>query len=358
MSVKVVTILGARPQFIKAAPVSRRLRERANVTEIIVHTGQHYDRDMSAIFFSELGIPEPDYNLAIAGGNHGQMTGRQLEKIEAVLLKERPDWVVVYGDTNSTLAGALAAAKLNLPLAHVEAGLRSFNRSMPEEINRIVTDHISTVLFTPTDTATNNLRNEGISVESIVQTGDVMMDACLMFRDKARPPDSDKLVGVKAGAFVLATLHRAENTEDRQRLQSVMKGLGSIEFPIIMPLHPRTTKALKTYKVTIPQNVMLLPPIGYLEMLWLTEHAHCVATDSGGLQKEAYFLHTPCLTLRNETEWVELVDLGVNSVVGTDCAAISAALDKVVPKDAFTGQMPYGQGQCADRIVERLATLT
>lgn len=355
MTRKIVTVLGARPQFIKAAAVSRRLREQNLLREILVHTGQHHDQNMSDVFFAELGIPTPDYNLGIAGGSHGQMTGRQMEKLEEVLLEEKPDWVLVYGDTNTTLAGALTAAKMNIPLAHVEAGLRSFNRRMPEEINRVVTDHVSDLLFSPTETATKNLLSEGISDRNIDQVGDVMMDVCLHYRHKATAPTWFDAYGLRPGNFILATVHRAENTEDSRRLSHITTALGRADYPVVLPLHPRTRKALERHQINLPGNIYVVDPVGYLEMLWLTDHAAIVTTDSGGLQKEAYFMHTPCITLRDETEWLELAELGVNRVVGTDPDKILAAIHQPISEQSFLVSRPYGDGHSAEKIIQQLS---
>lgn len=321
---KITTIIGARPQFIKAAVVSRAFREQCpSVIEVIIHTGQHYDNNMSDIFFEKLDIPKPHYHLGVGGGTHGQNTGRMLEEIEGVLLQEQPDWVLVYGDTDSTLAGALAAAKIHIPIAHVEAGLRSFNRKMPEELNRILTDHVSTLLFTPTDTATRNLANEGISGDKVQQVGDVMYDAALYYRDKARCPEG---LAVDNG-FILSTIHRAENTDDPQRLANIVGTLNEVaaETPVILPLHPRTRKLLSQGNYDT-RNIILLDPVGYLEMVWLLERCKLVVTDSGGLQKEAYFFGKPCVTTRDETEWVELIECGANVLVGASKEEIMQAL--------------------------------
>jgi len=327
---KLVTIIGARPQFIKAAAVSRAVAERGGIREVIVHTGQHYDANMSDIFFEELAIPRPDHNLGIGGGTHGAMTGRQLEAIERVLLDEKPDMVLVYGDTNSTLAGALAAVKLHIPVAHVEAGLRSFNRKMPEEINRVLTDHASDLLFAPTSTAMKNLACEGIPSERAHLVGDVMYDACLFYRDRARVPDWFGALGIDEGDFVLATVHRAENTDDPARLAGILDGLGGCGRPVILPVHPRTRNRIDSLGIALAADLHLMPPVGYLEMVWLEKHCAVVATDSGGVQKEAYFHGKPCVTLRDETEWVELVEAGVNVLVGASEKYITNALNNIV----------------------------
>lgn len=350
---KLLTVIGARPQFIKAATVSRVIAERDDVTEVLVHTGQHYDTSMSDVFFDELDIPKPDYHLGIGGGTHGAMTGRQIEAIEQILLKEKPDWVLVYGDTNSTLAGALAAAKLHIPIAHVEAGLRSFNRRMPEEINRILTDHASDLLFAPTETAIANLRNEGLPDGRLHQVGDVMYDAALFYRDRARMPAWYPDLGVADGEFVLATIHRAENTDDRMRLGGILEGLGQASRPVILPLHPRTRAKIDAFGLEIPLAVHCTSPVGYLEMVWLEMRCAIIATDSGGVQKEAYFHRKPCVTLREETEWVELVDGGWNNLAGANKYKISRflACERFAPYDHSL----YGNGAAAEIVVERLA---
>lgn len=311
--ISILTIVGARPQFVKAAAVSRAIRETDGVGEAIVHTGQHFDQNMSDSFFGDLGIPEPAYNLAIAGGNHGQMTGRMLEGIEEILLNDKPDVVLVYGDTNSTLAGALAAAKLRLPVAHVEAGLRSYNRRMPEEINRVLADHVSDLLLCPTHLAVKNLASEGVT-DGVVHVGDVMFDATLFAGAKARERSTILAdMGLKDTPFALATVHRAENTDDLDRLKAVVAYLKKTveDMPVVLPLHPRTRGALERTGIS-PTGVTLIDPVGYLDMHQLLSEASLVLTDSGGLQKEAYFHRTPCVTLRDETEWVETVDNGWN----------------------------------------------
>ncbi|RZS85973.1 non-hydrolyzing UDP-N-acetylglucosamine 2-epimerase [Pigmentiphaga kullae] len=349
---KILTVVGARPQFIKAAVVSREIADRPGITEIIVHTGQHYDAEMSEIFFEQMHIPKPHYNLAIGGGKHGEMTGRQLEKIEGVLLKEAPDWVLVYGDTNSTLAGALASAKLNIPVAHVEAGLRSFNRKMPEEINRILTDHASTLLFAPTDTAVQNLENEGRPPQSIRRVGDVMLDATLFYAPKAVEPPWFRQMTLTPQKYVLCTIHRAENTDDIGRLVSILEGLARSPLPIILPLHPRTKQVLAKANLNLPSTVRLVPPVGYLEMAWLEKNCASIVTDSGGVQKEAYFHNKLCITIRDETEWTELVTAGVNILVGTAPDRIEAALKSPSPEIYPFGL--YGDGHAASKIVEAL----
>jgi UDP-GlcNAc3NAcA epimerase len=354
---KIITIIGARPQFIKAAVVSRAMRLRSHeITELIVHTGQHFDSNMSDIFFEELDIPKPDFHLGVGGGSHGQNTGRMLEKIEEVLLQEKPDYVLVYGDTDSTLAGTLAAVKLHIPVAHVEAGLRSFNRKMPEEINRILTDHASDVLFTPTSTALKNLNNEGIESSKIRQVGDVMYDAALYYGAKVEHNNSLlKDLGIDSKKYALVTLHRAENVDDKARLSSILAGLGSYKNPIIWPLHPRTKKMLESFGIAIPQNIKIIDPIGYLDMILLEKHAALIATDSGGVQKEAYFHKVPCITMRDQTEWIELVEQGANIITGADTNAIVAALDKASNVDPAIFDAPlYGNGTTGIEIVDTL----
>jgi len=357
--VKLVTVLGARPQFIKAAPVSRSLSATNGVREILVHTGQHFDDNMSKVFFDELGIPKPKYNLGVGGGTHGQNTGRMLEGIEPVLLYERPDWVLVYGDTDSTLAGALAAVKLHIPVAHVEAGLRSFNRHMPEEINRVLTDHAADLLLAPTPTAVENLRREGLPEARVRWVGDVMYDAALHFGRLAdRASTALERLGLEPRGYVLATVHRAENTDDPARLEAVFEGLSRVaaELPVALPLHPRTRKALERlgWLERSRERLQLIEPVGYLDMVALEKNARLIATDSGGVQKEAYFFGVPCVTLRDETEWVELVEAGWNLLAPprdaeTVARAIRAHLDaRGRPIEA------YGDGRAAERIVTEL----
>ena len=315
---KIVTVIGARPQFIKAAVVSRAIAAHKDIKEVIVHTGQHFDANMSDIFFEEMCIPKPDYNLNVNGLGHGAMTGQMLEKIEAVLLQEKPDWVLVYGDTNSTIAGALAAKKLHIKVAHVEAGLRSFNMDMPEEINRILTDRISDILFCPTETAVNNLKKEGYENINcrIVRNGDVMQDAALFYAGRAERPKADI-----PEDFVLCSVHRAENTDDPERLRNIFSALEEISKTcrVVLPLHPRTKGKLSAIGYdTNNSHILFIEPVGYLEMVWMLKHCRLVMTDSGGLQKEAYFFDKYCITLRDETEWVELVKYGYNFLAGDD----------------------------------------
>lgn len=351
---RIMTILGARPQFIKAASVSRAFHETDGIEECIIHTGQHFDAGMSDVFFDELDIPAPNHHLGISGGGHGAMTGAMLQALEPLLESERPDWVLVYGDTNSTLAGALAAAKLHIPVAHVEAGLRSFNRQMPEEQNRIITDHLSDLLFTPTDIATKRLGEEGIPAESILQAGDVMYDAALFHADRA--VDCDGILAchdLNPGQYVLATVHRAENTDDPGRLRSIFFALEQVAetMPVILPLHPRTRAALQRDGIS-PKTIRLIEPLGYMDMVALQSHAAVIATDSGGVQKEAYFHCVPCVTLRDETEWTELIEAGWNSLAGADSHQIKDAL--LSAKTPEFRPEPYGCGDAALRIAKRM----
>lgn len=350
---KLVTIIGARPQFVKAATVSRVVAQTAGIQEVLIHTGQHFDANMSDIFFDEMQIPLPDYHLGIGGGSHGAMTGRQLEKIETVLLEEKPDWVLVYGDTNSTLAGALAAVKLHIPIAHVEAGLRSFNRRMPEEINRVLTDHAATKLMAPTQTAMQNLRKEGLAEERLSLVGDVMYDASLFYRDRARRPDWFDTLGVAPGDFILTTVHRAENTDDPTRLEAVIDGLGLSGRQVVLPLHPRTRSCIQSLELTLPANVHVVDPVGYLEMVWLEDHCSLIATDSGGVQKEAYFFEKPCVTLRDETEWLELVETGWNTLAGANAQRIADCISKASVPQGRTEL--YGSGDAAHKVIREIS---
>jgi len=362
--VKIITIVGARPQFIKAAAVSRAIREHNKahgsdkIHEVIVHTGQHYDENMSQVFFDELDIPKPDYNLEIGGGSHGAMTGQMLGKIEQVLLSECPDWVLIYGDTNSTLAGAIAASKLHIPVAHVEAGLRSFNMRMPEEINRILSDRVSTKLFCPTDTAVRNLNNEGV-VDGVHQVGDVMYDASLFYRDMAKEKSSIiRNLSLKPKEYVLVTCHRAENTDDHARMASIVQGLAAIaeQARVIFPLHPRTGKVLKEQGLLEQLGkVEILNPVSFLDMVQLEESATVIVTDSGGVQKEAYFFGVPCITMRDETEWVETVAAKANVLVGASCSKkIVSAWEKVSYVSENFSENLYGHGNTSSLIVEQL----
>ena len=349
---KVVSVVGARPQFIKAGALSRELRLRHE--EILVHTGQHYDQGMSDVFFEELGIPAPDYHLGIGSATHGAQTGAMLAAIEAVLQKECPEAVLVYGDTNSTLAGALAAAKLHVPIGHVEAGLRSFNRRMPEEINRVVTDHVSTWLFAPSDAAREHLAQEGIR-DGVHVVGDIMVDALRLHGARAEArAEALARHGLHAGGYYLATVHRAENTDEAGPLRRIFVALDALDKPVAMPLHPRTRKRVAELGIGIGGNVRVLAPQGYLDMLALQRGAACVLTDSGGLQKEAYYLRVPCVTLREETEWVETVASGWNTVAGTDPERILTAVARRPGAGAPHPDL-YGDGMTAGRIVEILS---
>lgn len=354
---KIVTIVGARPQFIKAAAVSRVIRDDyANkIEEILVHTGQHYDDNMSKVFFEELDIPKPKYNLEISGGQHSEMTGRMLEAIEKVLLEEKPDWVLIYGDTNSTLAGALAAAKLHIRVAHVEAGLRSFNMRMPEEINRILADRVSSLLFCPTETAVNHLKSEGIT-KGVYNVGDVMYDAALFYRDRARQQSTIlNDLSLTKGCFALATCHRAENTDDSHRLGEILSALAEVatELPVVFPIHPRTRKLVNEYGLAHHlASLIVTEPLSFLDMVALEQAARLILTDSGGVQKEAFFYGVPCITMRDETEWVETVELGWNKIVGSSAASIvSGVKDMISKQNTKTMEMPYGKGDSAKNIV-------
>ncbi len=350
---KILTILGARPQFIKAGSVSREIAKHKKIQEIIIHTGQHYDANMSDVFFDEMKIPKPDYFLGIGGKAHGAMTGQMIEKIEEVALKEKPDWLMVYGDTNSTVAGAIVASKLHIKLAHIEAGLRSFNMKMPEEINRILTDRVSNILFCPTDTAVQNLKNEGYDNLDcrIVKSGDVMQDGAVFYKKLAVKPKED----IKDN-FILCTVHRAENTDDYSRLKNIFESLEEIgrTQQIILPLHPRTKKVLENNNYQ-PKNITFIDPVGYLEMVWLISNSSLIMTDSGGLQKEAFFFQKPCITLRDETEWVELVENRFNVLVGANTTKILetyAQIDTLYAKD-FSMDL-YGGGRASENIIKNM----
>jgi UDP-N-acetylglucosamine 2-epimerase len=366
---KIVTIVGARPQFIKAAAVSRAIGRHnlqgscSGISEILVHTGQHYDPNMSTIFFDELNMNAPHYHLRVGSGRHGEMTGRMLARIEEVLLEEIPDVVLLYGDTNSTIAGALSATKLNIPVAHVEAGLRSYNRRMPEEVNRVLTDHIANFLFCPTDTGVVNLKREGIS-RGVFLTGDVMLDAFLYYQKLARERSRVLLeLDLKAKSYCLATIHRQENTEDHDRLFNIFKAFDAVcaeKLPLVIPLHPRTRKILNHSgnKMIPNSHIRLIEPVGYVDMIQLESNARIIFTDSGGVQKEAYFAGVPCVTLRDETEWVETVDAGVNFLAGADTNAAIEAYEKALTVDVKLKEGLYGNGHAAEKIVETLITNT
>jgi len=351
---KILTVIGARPQFIKASVVSRAIQETGKIDEIILHTGQHFDANMSEVFFDQLKIPRPDIQLNINGGSHGEMTGRMLAEIEKALLQNKPDRLLVYGDTNSTLAGALAAAKLNIPVAHVEAGLRSFNMQMPEEINRILTDQISDLLFCPTKTAVTNLENEGFAHKpaTILQTGDVMQDAALFFAERATKP-----AGNLPSQFILATLHRAENTDDPCRLSSIVNALNHIHHtlsPVVLPLHPRTRKLIIQHGLSL--DVHTIDPVGYFEMIWLLDNCQLVMTDSGGVQKEAFFFSKACVTMRDQTEWIELIEIGANELVGANTQKIISSAKKNIGRMIKDQQMLYGGGNSSNIIAHHIAS--
>jgi UDP-GlcNAc3NAcA epimerase len=349
---KIVTIVGARPQFIKAAAVSRVLRERYH--EVLVHTGQHYDYEMSGIFFDGLELPKPDVNLGVGSGSHGAQTGAMLKSVEDVLLEERPDWLLIYGDTNSTLAGAVAASKLSVRVAHVEAGLRSFNRRMPEEVNRIVADHLSDLLLCPSQVAVTHLAAEGIS-KNVHITGDVMLDVLNWARQRLSAVPSGILdrLGLTRQGYLLATVHRSENTDDPARLSGIVTAFNAIDEPIVFPVHPRARKVMSQSGCQLGPHVQLIDPLSYLDMVAVTGSARLVLTDSGGLQKEAYWLGVPCLTLRDETEWVETVDAGWNTLVSADAMRIEQAVRAFAP----AGLPPalYGDGAAAVKCVDLLS---
>ena len=353
---KVMTVLGARPQFVKSAPVSSALRAQGH-HELLVHTGQHYDDRMSEIFFKELGIPQPDLNLGVGSGPHGQQTGRMLIALETAMQKQSPHLVLVYGDTNSTLAGALAACKLRVPVAHIEAGLRSFNRDMPEEHNRVITDHCSDLLFCPTRNAVENLRREGINT-NVYQAGDTMRDAVSRFYQKAaRTSGILRSLGLNESAYRLMTLHRPSNVDSPKILERILGAMVEIDDPIVFPIHPRTKKQIDRMDRALVRrlsnsNIKMVPPVGYLDMLILEKHAKLILTDSGGMQKEAFFLKVPCVTLRDETEWTELVQHGFNMLAGNRPDRIHSASQAMLSK-SFDGDTDlYGDGHASEKIVE------
>ena len=360
---KILTVVGARPQFIKASALSNALRAEPELTELLVHTGQHYDDNMSAVFFEELGLPAPAYHLGISGGRHGEMTAEMLKQLEQVFLKENADLVLVYGDTNSTLAGALAASKLHIPIAHVEAGLRSFNKQMPEELNRILTDHCSSLLFTPTNVATQNLLHEGFQPSQIPQVGDVMLDVAVLSKVKASEQVSTALLkslGLTSGDFFLSTIHRQENTDNIIRLKAIFEGLNLLaqSKKVVLPLHPRTKARLKQFELQyLLKGLLVVPPLSYLEMVALESHSSLIITDSGGVRKEAFFHRVPCLTLRDETEWIELVEAQWNRLVKpVDPQMIC---DEALMMQGTKGAQisPYGKGQASDLIVKGIKEL-
>jgi len=361
---KILSVVGARPQFIKAAAITRRVKQMneqsgpTNIDEVLLHTGQHYDWNMSRAFFEEMEIREPDYNLAVGSASHGAQTGRILEGTETVLQKEKPDGVLVYGDTNSTLAGALAAVKMHIPVAHVEAGLRSFNRRMPEEINRVVADHISDLLFCPTETAVHNLAQEGIH-KGVHMVGDVMYDCALYYAQKAQSRHNLLTrLNLSPRQYALTTIHRAENTDDTGRLLSIFQALNRVAeagLQIILPLHPRTRERLSVLHLKPSPRLRLLTPVSYLDMVVLERNAKLIITDSGGVQKEAYFYRVPCVTLRNETEWMETVESGWNILAGTDAESIANAV--VGARKPSRWRNHYGDGDAAGRILDVLLSL-
>lgn len=362
---RILTIVGARPQFIKAAMISRaidgfnRQSKQCQIVEEIIHTGQHYDDNMSDIFFNQMQIPEPAVNLNVGSGLHGEMTARILSGVEKKIIDRKPDWILVYGDTNSTLAGALAAAKLHVPVAHVEAGLRSFNKSMPEEINRILTDHVSSILFCPSSVAVSNLANEGIN-QNVYNVGDVMYDAAIVFGKIA--DNSSKILkdlNLEANSYLLTTIHRAENTDDKIRLDNLLSALKELSKhqKIIFPIHPRTRSKITSFISELPKGIKLIEPISFLDMVVLEKNSKCILTDSGGVQKEAFFHGVPCITLRDETEWVELVENGVNRLAGTTYESILAAYNDFNSEEINFNINLYGNGYAANRIVDTMRKL-
>lgn len=354
---KIITVLGARPQFIKAATVSRVFAQRGGCKEFLLHTGQHFDSNMSDVFFNELEIPAPAFNLGIGGGGHGQNTGRMLEGIETILLQELPDAVMVYGDTDSTLAGALAAAKLHIPLVHVESGLRSYNRAMPEELNRVLTDHASDLLLTPTELAVSNLQKEGIGGAHVINVGDVMFDAALHFFESSKAISNIlERLKVNSKEYILATVHRQENTDNPIRLKRIFEAFERSEKIVVLPLHPRTRQRIASQGIHIPDNCVVTEPLGYLDMVMLEKNALLIATDSGGVQKEAYFHQVPCVTLRDETEWVELVELGWNHLASPLDDSFVDVLTRTYPPGRVDSS-PYGSGAAGESVVSAVLSL-
>lgn len=350
---RVLSIVGARPQFVKLAVICRAVAEREKWEHIIVHTGQHYDPGLSDIFFEELGIPRPDHDLGVGSGSHGEQTGEMLKRLEPVLAAEKPDWVLLYGDTNSTLAGALAASKLGFRSVHIEAGLRSYRRSMPEEINRVVADHLSDLLCCPTAAAMDNLRREGLADRAAL-TGDIMYDASLAYREAAERRGGRLAETWRPGEFALATVHRAENTDDAQRLQGIVAALEWVArtmCPVVWPVHPRTRKRLSDISCW-PSAVSTIEPVSYLEMLLLEGRARCILTDSGGVQKEAYFFQAPCITLRDETEWTETLENSCNVLAGASLDKIRDASGGIAQAGPWTSL--YGNGHAGDAVLRAL----
>lgn len=358
--IKVLTVIGTRPQFIKAAAVSRAINEHGRIREVLIHTGQHYDDTMSEIFFREMEIPKPDYHFSINTSTHATMTAQMLEGIEQAILKEKPDTILVYGDTNSTLAGALAASKLHMPVSHVEAGLRSFNMDMPEEVNRILTDRVSKQLFCPTETAIQNLKKEGLATPDklVVNTGDVMYDAALYYAKQiAQHSTVLQQLGLEDDKYLLATCHRAENTDDKVRLTSIVEAINELakQYKIVLPLHPRTRKMIEQFHLQL--DCIVIEPVGYFDMLSLLKQCHMVLTDSGGLQKEAYFFHKHCVILRDQTEWVELTTAGCSTITGASKDKILEAVAINYNKEFHNGSVFYGNGHAAEIITNHLASI-
>jgi len=347
---KIITVIGARPQFIKSAVLSKAFNESSEFEEIIIHTGQHYDANMSDIFFNELKIPKPKYNLNINSVSHGAMTGRMLEEIERILIVEKPEGVVVYGDTNSTLAGALAAKKIMIPVFHIESGLRSFNMAMPEEINRILTDNISDILFCPSQLSINNLNDEGFEKKKCkyLNVGDIMFESVKLF--------SEHKIKISYDNFILVTIHRPENTDNESKLNNICSALNILSESnlILFPIHPRTQNKLNEFNIKLSENIIILPPKGYFEMLSLLDSSRLVITDSGGLQKEAYFKNKYCVTVRNETEWVELIDEGVNKITGDNTEKIVDCVNYFKSQAEITQKPIYGNGDTSNSIINEL----
>lgn len=358
---KICTIIGARPQFVKAAAISSAVADDLSIDEVIIHTGQHYDPEMSDIFFTELKIPKEKYNLSAGSGSHGEQTAKMLVEIEKVLLVEKPDWVLLYGDTNSTVAGALAAVKLHIPVAHVEAGMRSFNRNMPEEINRVITDHISEVNLCSTATAVKNLATEGRQ-QTASLVGDVMYDIALKtIKPAEKTCDPFSKYSINRDSFILMTCHRAENTNSRERMTDIVRAVNEIaeKIPVILPLHPRTKKFLQEYKLEFNPKVNILQPVSYLEMILLEKYAKIILTDSGGVQKEAFFYGVPCVTMRDETEWVETIDSGWNIITGADFDKMTKAVYGFLKKKPEPCKdLPYGDGKASEKILKILKEKT
>lgn len=354
---KILTIIGARPQFVKAAVVSKEISKNKNLEEIIVHTGQHFDENMSKIFFEEMHIPKPNYNLNINSLSHGAMTGRMIEEIEKICIKEKPDYLLVYGDTNSTIAGALAGKKQHIKIAHIEAGLRSFNMQMPEEINRILTDRISDILFCPTEQAVKNLNQEGFAkfkYAKIIKTGDVMLDAAMLYKNSAKKPIELENFNDK---FILLTLHREENITNKENLKSIFSALEEIskEIDIVLPLHPNTKNRIKEYNINLENTkIRIITPASYLEMIYLLKNCSLVMTDSGGLQKEAYFFEKYCITLREQTEWIELVENKYNFIAGTDKNKIVNLYNQLKNSNLEVKHKLYGEANSSEIIVNNL----